>query len=229
MHTANHLADRERPFSLIWHAASERVIGSLREDRARACTTSEARLQRDVAAFQTVLFDVHKHARDAGVVFNLDFLALSDAATNKHYLFELRQSPARLLPFLTPRLIGVPGDAGPFTIEARVHQLQTLFRRVIVEVPADARPAQFKSLTNVTLAIRWGTAAARDVITFADRARQVGLPVMISGVDEPEALAVAHESEFDLISGPSIGLVDHIAPRQRDLRLADILSRQTAA
>jgi hypothetical protein len=227
MHPANHRAERERPYSLIWHAESERVIGALREDPAPA--THEARLRRDVAEFKAVLSDVHMHARNAGAVFALDYTALSQSGANKHYMIELRQTPARLLPFLTPRLVDVPGDADPSAIQASVKQLQSLFRRVIVELPTNARPVHFKSLANVTLAVRWGVHAARNVIAFADRAHQAGFAVMICGVDEPEALAVAHETEVSFVSGRMIGEVETIAPTQYDLPHAEILDRRTAA
>ncbi|MDZ4869690.1 MAG: hypothetical protein SGI91_20395 [Alphaproteobacteria bacterium] len=229
MHPANHRADRERPFSLIWHAESERVIGALREDPAPAPATHEAKGRRDVAEFKAVLSDVHMHARNAGAVFALDFTALSQSGANKHYMIELRQTPARLLPFLTPRLVDVPADADPAAIQASVKQLQSLFRRVIVEVPADAQPARFRSLANVTLAVRWGAHTARDVIAFTDRAHQAGLAVMICGVDEPEALAVAHETEVSFISGRMIGEAEKIVPAQYDPPRAEILDRRTAA
>jgi len=229
MHPANHRADRERPFSLIWHAESERVIGALREDRAPVPAAPQARLQHDIAEFKAVLSDVHQHACNAGAVFALAFTALSQIGPNKHYMIELRQTPARLLPFLTPRLIDVPADADPAAIQASVKQLQSLFRRVIVEVPTDAQPARFRSLANVTLAIRWGVHTARDVIAFTDRAQQAGLAVMICGVDEPEALAVAYETEVSFVSGRVIGAADKIAPSQYDLPRSQILDRRTAA
>lgn len=198
-------------FRGVWNAASEIVVGTLREVSHVAETRDISELVgRDLAEFNAVVADVYKRNSSASVIFTLHFEAFADGELSKQYMLALRQPPARLLPFVTPRLVGIDADVPPRLLEKRLYQLQSLFRKVIIETRGADDVGRFAQLRHATLAATWDAIsgsgdAARTARQFQTLVKDCGLSSMMTGVDCDLSFDVATGAGFDMVAGGRIG------------------------
>ena len=187
------------------------MVGTLREvSAARPSADLSALAGRDIAEFNATLTEVYKRAGTAGAIFTLHFDSFADELLNKHYMVALRQTPARMLTLVTPRLISI-GTAQPqHMVEARVQQLQRLFRRVIVEARSANDVSLIAPLRPAMIATPWTSIAGSSnpeavASEIHARTKDSALLSMITGVDCGTSFAAAAAAGFDVVAGGRIG------------------------
>jgi hypothetical protein len=210
-------------FRGVWHAGSERVVGTIRELSVAIEPGRPGEvIGRDIAEFNAALFEVYKRSSSAGAIFTLHFEAFADDQLSRQYMLALRQTPARLLPFVTPRLVDIDPEAPARLVDTRVRQLQSLFRKVIVETRGDNDVERFTHLRNATIETAWSTISrAADAVEaarrFQARVKEADLTSLMTGVDCCESFAAAVAAGIDTIAGCRIGCFERPLAEQYGL------------
>jgi hypothetical protein len=234
-------------YAPLWHTKVQRVLGSMLVPPPAAVTrkvpdreyyaSSEAHAIRDVRCFSTMLghaYKLQKAGQSTTIVFSINFATFCSVEFNKDYMIALRQTPAPLLQYLTPRLVRIPPGTVQPLIAAKVQLLATIFRHVVVHsraqvalqtlefVPCSILATSWKDVQNVIIE-RAGRCNAVDVLRpFQHSAKTLRLNSLIAGIDTPEALNAALTAEVDLVSGSAVLPFAETPFAQRAFTLAEL-------
>jgi hypothetical protein len=198
---------------------------------------SEAHAVQDVRGFTAMLTDaykLHKAGQSMTIIFSLNFRTFSSVEFNKDYMLALRQTPAALVQYLTPRLVRIPPGTGQPLLAARVQQLASVFRHIVLHTRPIVEFATFEFVPSSILSTSWtdirtavkGERGARSegglARQFSQSAKNLRLNSLITGVDTPQALEVALAADVEFVSGTAVLPASDTPFRQRSLLLADM-------
>jgi hypothetical protein len=248
---ASIIAAEPSMYAPLWHTKVQRVLGSIFVPPAPAVTrripdreyyaSSEAHAVRDVRGFGTMLADAYKlqkAGQSTTIVFSINFATFCSVEFNKDYMMALRQTPAPLLQYLTPRFVRIPPGTVQPLLAAKVQLLASIFRHVVVHsrtlvalqtlefVPCSILATSWKDVQNL-INDRAGKCSAIDVLRpFQHSAKTLRLNSLIAGIDTPEALAAALAAEIELVSGSAVMPFAAAPFTQRAFTLNDVRTWQ---
>lgn len=234
-------------YAPLWHAKAQRVLGSLFAPPAAASMrmqadknyyeAQEAFARQDISYFSAMLghaHKLHKAGKGATIVFSLNFKTFCIPKFNKEYMLALRQTPAPLLQYLTPRFVRVPPGTTQALLSEKVQALSSVFKHVVLHcrptadrstlefVPCSILSTSWKDISHALNGERAGQTASAVAKQFAQLAKMQRLNGLISGIDTPEALEVAITSGVEFISGAAVLPLSRAPFGQRQLTLAEI-------
>lgn len=240
-------------YAPLWHTKVQRVLGSIfvppppaiqrRVPDREYYASNEAHALRDIRGFTTMLADAYK-LQKAGqgttIIFSINFATFCSVEFNKDYMLALRQTPAALLQYLTPRFVRIPPGTVQPLLAAKVQLLATIFRHVVVHsramvalqalefVPCSILSTSWKDVQTL-INERAGKCTAIDVLRpFQNAAKTLRLNSLIAGIDTPDALAAALAAEIELVSGSAVMPFAEVPFLQRTFTLNDVRTGQKA-
>jgi len=243
------LAVSEAPsvYAPLWHTKVQRVLGSMfvpppptltrRVPDREYYASSETHAISDIRGFTAMLADAYKlqkAGQSTTIIFSINFATFCSVEFNKDYMLALRQTPAPLLQYLTPRFVRIPPGTVQPLIAAKVQLLATIFRHVVVHsrslvalqslefVPCSILSTSWKDVQNV-IHDRAGKCSATDVLRlFQNSAKTLKLNSLIAGIDTPEALSAALAADVELVSGSAVMPFSGSPFVQRAFTLSDV-------
>jgi hypothetical protein len=244
---ASIIATEAPTYAPLWHTKVQRVLGSMLVPPPATVTrkvpdreyyaSSEAHAARDVRGFSTMLghaYKLQKAGQSTTIVFSINFATFCSVEYNKDYMIALRQTPAPLLQYLTPRFVRIPPGTVQPLMAAKVQLLATIFRHVVVHsratvalqslefVPCSILATSWKDVQNL-IQERAGKCTAVDVLRpFQNSAKTLRLNSLIAGIDTPEALNAALAAEIELVSGSAVMPFAETPFAQRAFTLAEV-------
>jgi hypothetical protein len=249
------MAPTEAPaYAPLWHTKVQRVLGSMLVPQPATPTrrvpdreyyaSSEAHATRDIRGFSTMLghaYKLQKAGQSTTIVFSINFATFCSVEHNKEYMIALRQTPAPLLQYLTPRFVRIPPGTVQPLMAAKVQLLATIFRHVVVHsraavslqslefVPCSILATSWKDVQNL-IHERAGKCTAVDVLRpFQNSAKMLRLNSLIAGIDTPEALNAALAAEIELVSGSAVMPFAETPFAQRAFTLSEVRGGQPRA
>ena len=232
-------------YAPFWHAKMERIVGSIYVPNAPPAlrrlpdrdyyAPSSSRAQDDIHRFNAVLNDaykLHKAGQTTAIFFSLNFKTFCEPEFVKEYMQVLRQTPASLLKYLTPRFVRIPPGTPQTLLASRVQALTTIFKHVVLQArpPVDLRSLEFVPCS--ILATSWKDiaqtanqdprASERVVSAFCQSARTLRANSLIEGVDSPGAFEIVASAGAEFMSGPAVTAPEKVPFAQRPLLFADI-------
>jgi hypothetical protein len=240
-------------YAPLWHTKVQRVLGSMFVPQPPAVTrrvsdreyysSNEAHAIRDIRGFTTMLADAYKlqkAGQSTTIVFSINFATFCSVEFNKDYMMALRQTPAPLLQYLTPRFVRIPPGTVQPLMAAKVQLLASIFRHVIVHsramvavqslefVPCSILSTSWKDVQNL-INDRAGKCTAVDVLRpFQHAAKALRLKSLIAGIDTPEALTAALAADVELVSGSAVMPFAETPFAQRAFTLNDVRGQKPA-
>lgn len=232
-------------YAPFWHAKMGRIVGSIYVPCAPPAlrrlpdrdyyAPSSSRAQDDVRRFNAMLSDaykLHKAGQSAAIFFSLNFKTFCAPEFVKEYMQVLRQTPASLVKYLTPRFVRIPPGTPQTLLASRVQVLTTIFRHVVLQArpPVDLRSLEFvpcsilaTSWKDVTQMVNQDARAAEKIVsTFCQSARALRLNSLVEGVDSPAAFEIVAQAGVEFMSGAAITAPEKVPFPQRPLSFADI-------
>lgn len=238
----------------LWHAKLERVVGSIciAETQSSVVPVADGKyyeaagqhFSRDVLGFNTMLTDAYKLLKSgekAAVLFSINFKSFCAAEFHRDYMVALRQVPANLVPFLTPRFVRIPAGAPQTLIAQKTQILTSVFKHIALQTRPDTDLKRFEFVACSILVTSWrdvvkvagpGQGAVRTLNAFCQSVKNIKLNSLIDGVDTPEAYAASVGAGADFICGNVIGPKSRTPISQFKLTNAEIreeLARPRAA
>lgn len=234
-------------YAPLYHTKVQRVLGSLfapplpmplrkPADKDYYAAHENYALQ-DVRGFTAMLTDaykLHKAGQSMTILFSLNFRTFASVEFNKEYMQTLRQTPAALVQYLTPRLVRIPPGTGQSLLAAKVQQLSSIFKHIVLHarpmvefatfefVPCSILSTSWRDIQNAMTsdrnAARSASAIARQ---FSQSAKSLRVNSLIAGVDTAEALETALAADVEFVSGAAILGAGDEPFKQRALSLND--------
>lgn len=214
----------------LWHAKYERIVGSVYVPKAsqallrRADTdyykpSAEHALQ-DTQTFNAMLghaYKLHKAGTNATIMFSVNFTTFCTPQFNKEYMLALKQTPGKLLPFLTPRFVRIPPGTPQTLLATKVQLLGTTFKRVVVHtrplfeasmlefVPCSIISTSWRDIERQASGDARSQRTAVDLVrAYCQTAKRLRTNALIEGLDTPAALDTAIAAGVDFASGAAI-------------------------
>lgn len=234
-------------YAPLWHTKVQRVLGSMfvpasppamkrRVPDREYYASNEAHAIRDIRGFSAMLADAYKlqkAGQSTTIVFSINFATFCSVEFNKDYMMALRQTPAPLLQYLTPRFVRIPPGTVQPLLAAKVQLLTSIFRHVVVHsralvalqtlefVPCSILSTSWKDVQTV-ISDRAGKCSAIDVLRqFQNSAKTLRFNSLIGGIDTPEALNAALAADIELVSGSAVLPFAETPFAQRAFTLSD--------
>lgn len=236
-------------YSPLWHAKTERVLGSiftrLTPPPLRPVADkdyyepSDALALQDIGGFGAMLSDaykLHKTGQSTTIIFSINFPTFCTPEFHKEYVLALRQTPAALVQYLTPRFVRIPPGTPQGALASKVHILGTIFKHVVLHTRPIVDIACFEFVPCSILSTSWkqitGTADARRSAAaltkqFCQSARLLRLNSLVANVDTTEALDAAMAAGAEFISGVAVAPAIKTPFTQRPVTLNDIRTSRT--
>jgi hypothetical protein len=234
-------------YAPLWHTKLQRVVGSVfapppptiqrRLSDNDYFSAQEAYVQHDIGCFSAMLADaykVHKAGQSTTIIFSLNFQTFCVPKFNKEYMQALRQTPASLLQYLTPRLVRIPPGTAQQQLAEKVQALSGTFKHVVLHsrplldqrtfefVPCSILSTSWKDIertVNADRAVRTPAGLAKQFSQSAKLLRQNSL---ITGIDARESLDAVIGAGVEFISGAAVLPFSDKPFGQRQLTLQDI-------
>lgn len=229
----------------LWHAKLERVVGSIHGlDSPAALRRKPDReyyasgimcMQDDVARFNSMLSDaykLHKAGQSATILFSLNFTSFCESRLAQEYMQVMRQTPASLLQYLTPRFVRIPPGTPRALLAGSVEVLTAIFKNIALQVRPPVDPRTLEYVPCSILAMSWSDvvhaagnntlACERVVRQFCNTARALRANSLIVGIDSPAAFEVAATGNPQFMSGHAVIPAASVAPKQHCVTFADI-------
>jgi hypothetical protein len=232
-------------YTPFWHARMERIVGSIHVPQAPPAlfrapdrdyyAPSPSRAQEDIRRFNAMLNDayqLHKAGQSTAIFFSVNFKTFCAPEFAKEYMQVLRQTPASLLKYLTPRFVRIPPGTPQTLLVSRVQALMTVFKHVVLQCrpPIDLRSMEFVPCSIV--ATSWkdvaqtvgqdARAAEKLIAAFCQTARILRANTLVEAVDSPAAFEICMNLGVEFLSGAAIMAPDKKPFPQRPLLAADI-------
>jgi hypothetical protein len=248
---AQMIAAEPSVYAPLWHTKVQRVLGSMFVPQPPAVTrrvtdreyysSNEAHAVRDIRGFTTMLADAYKlqkAGQSTTIVFSINFSTFCSIEFNKDYMLALRQTPAPLLQYLTPRFVRIPPGTVQPLLAAKVQLLASIFRHVVVHSRALVALQTLEFVSCSILSTSWkdvqtvisdraGKCSAVDVLRlFQNSAKTLRLNSLIGGIDTPEALNAALVADIELVSGSAVMPFAEAPFAQRAFTLKDVRAGQ---
>jgi hypothetical protein len=213
-------------YAPLWHSKTERILGSvytrLGPPRMRPLADkdyyepSDAAALQDIGGFGSMLSDaykLHKEGHSTTIIFSINFPSFCMHEYHKDYLLALKQTPAALVQYLTPRFVRIPPGTPQGALASKVHILNNIFKHVVLHsrpivdlpsfefVPASILSTSWKQITSTADARRSADALTKQ---FCQSARMLRLNGLVANVDTTEALDAALAAGAEFISGAAI-------------------------
>jgi hypothetical protein len=239
-------------YAPLWNARVERILGSIhvlgrahtivrRPDRDYYAP-DPARAQEDIRAFNAMLTDVYKLSKaghSATVFFSLNFKTFCLADQGEKYLHALRQTPASLLKYLTPRFVRIPPGTPQSVLASKVQMLTPIFKHVALHTSPSVDSRSFGFVGCSIISTSWSEierlagkvplAARRLAGSFASAARSLRVNGLVDGVDSPSAFEAVVDAGLDFVSGAAICPPDRAPWTQVPLTLGNVRCGLNAA
>jgi hypothetical protein len=244
---ASMVATEAPTYAPLWHTKVQRVLGSMLVTQSASTlrripdreyyASSEAHAIRDVRGFNTMLghaYKLQKAGQSTTIVFSINFATFCSSEHNKDYMIALRQTPAPLLQYLTPRFVRIPPGTVQPLLAAKVQLLASIFRHVVVHsraavslqalefVPCSILATSWKDVQNL-IQERAGKCTAVDVLRpFQNAAKTLRLNSLIAGIDTVDALNAVLAADIELVSGRAVMPFAETPFAQRAFTLAEV-------
>jgi hypothetical protein len=241
-------------YAPLWHTKLQRVVGSVfappppavqrRLSDGDYFSAQEAFALHDIGYFSAMLADayrLHKAGQSTTIVFSLNFQTFCAPKFNKEYMQALRQTPASLLQYLTPRVVRIPPGTAQQLLAAKAHALSGIFKHVVLHsrplldqrtfefVPCSILSTSWKDIERTVTADRAVRTPAGLAKQFSQSAKLLRLNSLISGVDTREAFEAVIGAGVEFISGASVLPFADKPFGQRQLTLSEVRRAVPAA
>ena len=229
-------------YAPLWHAKLQHTVGSIyvpntppplrRAPDREYYASSSLRVNDDIRRFSEMSADaykLHKAGQSTAIFFSLNFPTFCEPRHLKEYMQVLRQTPASLLKYLTPRFVRIPPGTAPSLLASRVGTLTTIFKHVVLQErpPVDLRGLEFVPCS--ILAMSWKDAvhtAGQDagalekaVSAFCLSARMLRANSLIEAIETPAAFEMAAAAGADFLSGAAIARREKVPFVQQPLSI----------
>jgi hypothetical protein len=238
-------------YAPLWHSKMERVLGSLftrvSPPPLRPIADkdyfepNQAQALQDVSSFGAMLSDaykLHKAGQSTTIIFSLNFPTFCTPEFHKEYLVALRQTPASLVQYLTPRFVRIPPGTPQGALASKVHILGTIFKHVVLHTRPVVDMPSFEFVPCSILATSWmQVTAAADarrpasavIKQFCQSARLLHLNSLVTNVDTPAALDATLAAGPEFISGAAVCSAAKAPFAQRPVPLDDLSAKRGGA